>query len=351
MDDFDEGFLAQGYHFILCEQLEGLRFQRDRGYDLAIGMIENVQRAIAQHASAGRLTGAGLSMTTAALHHAGIPASAELQTAIESSIAAEASTDPPSETEVAGLLEMIAEMCDGDPFLLIEQLAEAGHGMPVEARANMVVAMSAAGDATAREAAILMLLDPAPAIRDAVLAALERGAHAISSVTLRRRSRCETGFRPTCVAGSTASCERRAPEVSNARPGPRVPRTRFQASGLDGSGAQTALIVSSVGRRKRLTSMLFKRGLRDVWIGAPQSARELASVLSKAGREVVLMPVSQGYLDRIVCHGMQLALDAGVCPPVGLLQAAELVGAAHGSRNARIGVSFSPRWSPTFRRH
>ena len=105
-------------------------------------------------------------MTTAALHHAGIPASAELQTAIESSIAAEASTDPPSETEVAGLLEMIAEMCDGDPFLLIEQLAEAGHGMPAEARANMVVAMSAAGDATAREAAILMLLDPAPTIRD-----------------------------------------------------------------------------------------------------------------------------------------------------------------------------------------
>ena len=173
-DVSDNEFLAQGYHFILCQQLEGLRFQRDRGYDLAIGIIENVQRAIAQHASAGRLTGAGLSMTTAALHHAGIPASAELQAAIESSIAAEASADPPSETEVGGLLEMIAEMCDGDPFLLIEQLAEAGHGMPAEARANMVVAMSAAGDATAREAAILMLLDPAPAILDAVLAALER---------------------------------------------------------------------------------------------------------------------------------------------------------------------------------
>ena len=41
------------------------------------------------------------------------------------------------------------------------------------------------------------------------------------------------------------------------------------------------------------------------------------------------MPVSRSYLDRIVCHGMQLALDAGVCPPVGLLQAAELIGVAH----------------------
>jgi len=52
-EDSDDAFLAQAYHFILCEQLEGLRFQRDRGYDLAIGIIENVQRAIAQHASAG----------------------------------------------------------------------------------------------------------------------------------------------------------------------------------------------------------------------------------------------------------------------------------------------------------
>jgi len=329
VDDSDEGFLAQGYHFILCEQLEGLRFQRDRGYDLAIGMIENVQRAIAQHASAGRLTGAGLSMTTAALHHAGIPASAELQTAIESSIAAEASTDPPSETEVAGLLEMIAEMCDGDPFLLIEQLAEAGHGMPVEARANMVVAMSAAGDATAREAAILMLLDPEPTIRAAVLAALERGAHVISPLTLRRLI-ATRNWLPADLRGRIDGVVRtaRAAGVECAT-WPAGSSDTIQASGLDGSGAQTALIVSSVGRRKCLTSMLFKRGLRDVWIGAPQSARELASVLSKAGREVVLMPVSHGYLDRIVCHGMQLALDAGVCPPVGLLQAAELVGAAH----------------------
>src|ERR1041384_1068795 len=75
--------LTLGYQYLLQRQLESLRFQKDRGYDLAIGMIENFQRAVTNHATAGRLQGAGLSLVMSTLHQAGIPPSADLKAAIE----------------------------------------------------------------------------------------------------------------------------------------------------------------------------------------------------------------------------------------------------------------------------
>jgi hypothetical protein len=328
-DETDEAFLAQAYHFILGEQLEALRFQRDRGYDLATGIIENVQRAIARHAAEGRLAGAGLSMVTSVLHHAGIPASVELQAAIESSIQAEASAAPPSLNEVAGLIEMISEICDGDPFLPIQQLAEAGHALPGEARVSMVVAMSAAGDAAAREAATLLLLDHDTATRAAVLAALERGAQTITPVTMRRLIAMRNWL-PEDLRGRIDGVVRTARAAGIACASwTDVHVDQIQASGVDGSGAQTVLLVSPDGRRKRLTSILFKCGVREAWSAPPQSPREVAAVVTEAAREVALMPVSRGYLDRIVRHGIQLTLDGGASPPAGLLQAAETIGAPH----------------------
>jgi hypothetical protein len=200
--------------------------------------------------------------------------------------------------------------------------------MPAEARANMIVAMSAAGDATAREAAALILLDPEPGVRHEVIAALESEAAKISPLTMRRLIATRNWF-PADLRGRIDGIVRRARAAGvECATWPAGAVDSIQASGLDGSSAQTALIVTSAGRRKRLTSILFKHGLRDAWTSGPQTARELAAVFSNATRDVMLRPVSRGYLDRIVRHGIQLALEGGSCPPVGLLQAAELVGAA-----------------------
>ena len=324
-----DGPLAQGYHHLLCGQLESLRFQRDRGYDLATGILENVQRAIATHVSAERLAGEGLSLVLTALHQAAVPPSVELQAAIEKSIATEAMAEPASISEVAALLSMVVDTCEGDAFRLVDMLAEAGHALPVEPRAKMAAVMSVSDDPTAREAGTLMLLDPHPTIRRAVIVALESDAASISPLSMRRLIATRNWHPPDergRIDGIVRAARARGIECAS-WPDGRV--DTIMSSGIDGSGAQTSLIVSPTGRRKCLSSILFKHGLRDAWTGEPQTERELAKMFSELGPDVTMTAVSRTYLDRIVCHGIQLRLDRGECPPASLLQLAEILGAAN----------------------
>lgn len=322
----DESPLTYGYQFLLQGQLESLRFQRDRGYDVAIGMIENFQRAVASHAIAGRLRGEALSLVAAALHQAGIPASADLTAAIKDTI--EDVPETPDAQILTGLIDSIVDACDGNAFALVNSLAEAAHGMPPELRASMAVALAMSPSAVARQAAVLMLLDPEPAIRSAVAATLESLAASVSPLSMRRLIAMRN-WRPQAERAEIDKVVRAARAKG-------IDCAAWDAGGaeeilstaLDGSGAQTCLIVSPVGRRKRLSSILFKNGLRDAWCGPPESKSQLEKMLSRAAHDVDLMRVSRGYLDRIVRHGIEVGLGAGTRPPAGLLEVAEALGGA-----------------------
>jgi hypothetical protein len=327
--DGRESSETYGYQYLLQGQLQSLRFERDRGYDVAIGMIENFQRAVAEHATEGRLRGTDLSLVTGTLHQAGIPASAALTAAVEESIAAVPEGFGMSEAQMLReLTGSIVEACEGNAFLIVSSLAEAAHAMPPEFRAAIAPALIISPTAVAREAAVLMLLDPEPTVRAAAAAILERQSASLSPISVRRliamrnwRPEAERPQIDKIVRTARAKgIECAAWDAGGAE--------QILSSGLDGSFAQTCLIVSPAGQRKRLSSILCKRGLRDALCAPPESKSQLQKMLAAAADDVDLKRVSRQYLDRIVRHGIQVGLDAGICPPASLLEVAEALGGA-----------------------
>lgn len=324
--NYGDDDLTHGYLYLLGRQLENLRFQTDRGYDAAIGLVDEFQRAVADHVGAGRLGGTLLSMVSSALHQAQIPVSAELKAALQDSL--EAPRELRGLGQLSELLDSIVDGCEGDPFQITSMLTETAHGLPPELRCGMAATLALSPNDITREAAVLMLLDPAPYVRGAVIAALESKPASVSPVSLRRLIAMRN-WRPQAERGKIDEVVRavraKGTECASAEPSRAE---EFFASGIDGSGAQTGLVVSSAGRRKQLSSILLKHGLRDAMTGAPQTGRELTQTLAQAADDVVLLAVSRRYLDQAICHHLQVGIDAGMLPPGDLLQVAERIGGA-----------------------
>ena len=74
--------IALGYLYLIQGQLERIRFRSERGYEDAVRLIEEFQRAVADLAITGRIEAQALSMVTSVLHMAGIEASAELHAGV-----------------------------------------------------------------------------------------------------------------------------------------------------------------------------------------------------------------------------------------------------------------------------
>jgi hypothetical protein len=319
--------LATGHLLLLQCQLERIRYRRDRGYEDATRLIERFQHVVADLTVAGRIDGQALSMLASALQQAGIAASAELSAAMTR--CAEHFTPDVTPNDFTPMLEEVAKQCDNDPYLVVSMLAETGHAMPAQARASMATMQAQSTNAVAREAAVLLLLDPEPAVRQTAAAELQAGVRKLSPDSLRRliamrNWRPETERHIVDEIGRAA----RAKGIDCA-PWQNGSAEAILASGLDGSGAQGFLIVSPAGRGKRLSSVLLKNGVRDAWTAPPESQRQTRAALAYAAFETSMIPVSRDYFDRAVRHHLQLGLALEALPPAGLLQVAEAVGGAH----------------------
>ena len=319
--------IALGYLYLIQGQLERVRFRSERGYEDAARLIEEFQRAVADLAVTGRIDAQALSMVTSVLHMAGIEASAELHAGVtqfaENVLPL---AIPPDFTDA--MADMVAE-CEGDPFQLAGALAEAGHAIPAEARILMAIEQIRSTNAALREAAILYLLDGEPTLRRAVASELLASrAASLSPESLRRligmRNWCPEKERPAVDAIIRAV---RAKGIDCAA-WPQGGAGTIYASGIDGSGAQGFLIVSPVGQKVQISSVLLKSGVRDAWSAPPASKREVQSTLALAATETSMRPVSRKYFDRILRHHLQVGLAAGILPPAGLLQVAETIGHA-----------------------
>ena len=317
--------LASGYLFLVQGLLERLRFRTDRGYEDAAQLIAEFQRRTAGLAAAGRIDGRALALLAGALHQAKIAASSELAAATAQADFTRAGDLP---ADIGAAFDAIVDSCHGDPFLLAGSLAETGHAMPAEARAELVAALARSDNAGARDAAVLFLLDPDPTVRRAVAAALEAVAAKLSPGSVRRliavRNWRPDDEQPLVDAVVRAA---RAGGIDCAQL--KTGRAELiVASAIDGSGAQGFLIVSPAGRRKRTSSLLVKNGLRDAWSGEPESLQQIDVMLAGVADEQPMMPVSRAYLDRVVRHHLAVGLAQGVVPPAGLLQVAETLGGA-----------------------
>jgi hypothetical protein len=319
--------LAIGYLFLLQRLLEHLRYRADCGYADASQLIVDFQADVVAQVEAGNVDGGMLAFVGGALHQSKIPASPELAAASTNQLV-DGSQDRPLPTDVHAALAGILEACDGDPFLAVGSLTESGHAMPAETRTAMAVGLALAGIPEARGAAVLFLLDPNSTARRAVARALAQVAASLTSTEVRRLIAMRN-WRPENERAEVDTVIRKARAAGiDCAPWEAGSTEAIVATAIDGATAQTFLLISPVGRKKRISSILIKGGIADAWSGEPESRREIEMHLAAAGIETPTLAVSRSYLDRIVAHQLALSIEKGEAPSYGLLQVAEVIGGA-----------------------
>jgi hypothetical protein len=200
--------------------------------------------------------------------------------------------------------------------------------MPAETRSAMAVGLALAGIPEARGAAVLFLLDPNSTARRAVAGALAQVAASLTSTEVRRLIAMRN-WRPENERAEVDTVIRKARAAGiDCAPWEAGSTEAIVATAIDGATAQAFLLISPVGRKKRISSILIKGGIADAWSGEPESRREIEMHFAAAGMETPTIAVSRSYLDRIVAHQLALSIEKGEAPSYGLLQVAEVIGGA-----------------------
>jgi hypothetical protein len=317
--------LAIGYLFLLQRLLEHLRYRTDRGYADAAKLIADFQADVVAQVEAGNVDGRMLAFVGGALHQSKIPASPELAAA-SARQPVDPDEDGPLPTDVHAALAGILEACDGDPFLAVGSLVESGHAMPAETRGALAVGMALAGIPEARGAAALFLLDPNSTVRRTVAGALAQVAASLTPTEVRRLIAMRN-WRPENERAEVDAVIRKA-RAAGIDCAPWAPGSTesIVATAVDGATAQGFLLISPLGRKKRISSVLVKGGIADAWSGELESRRQIEMSLAAVGMEAPTLVVSRSYLDRIVAHELALSIEKRGAPPFGLLQVAETIG-------------------------
>ena len=319
--------LAIGYLFLLQRLLEHLRYRTDRGYADASQLIADFQADVVAQVEAGNVDGRMLAFVGGALHQSKIPATPEFAAA-SAKQPLDRDEDGPLPADVHAALAGILEACDGDPFTTVGALTETGHAMPVEARGALAGALALAGNAGARGAAVLFLLDPNSTVRRAVARALAQVAASLTPIEVRRLIAMRN-WRPENERAEVDAVIRKARAAGiDCAPWEAGGIEAIVATAIDGATAQGLLLISPAGRKKRISSVLTKGGIADAWSGEPESRRQIEMSLAAAGMDTPTLAVSRSYLDRIVAHELALSIEKREAPPFGLLQVAETIGGA-----------------------
>jgi hypothetical protein len=268
-----------------------------------------------------------LTLVAGALHQSKIPESQELAAA-SAKHPFDQDEGGPLPSDVRAALADILDACDGDPFMAVRSLVETGHAMPVEARGALAGALALAGSPEGRGAAVLFLLDPNSAVRRAVAGALAQVA-ALLTPTEVRRLIAMRNWRPENERAEVDAVIRKARAAGiDCAPWEAGRIETLVATAVDGATAQGFLLISPVGRKKRISSVLIKGGIADAWSGEPELRRQIEMSLAAAGMDTPTLAVSRSYLDRIVAHELALSIEKREAPPFGLLQVAETIGGA-----------------------
>src|SRR5229473_324375 len=323
--------LAIGYLFLLQRLLEHLRYRTDSSYEDAARLLSDFQADVVVQVEAGHVDGRMLAFVGGALQQSKIPASPELAAASAKYAMEHGAGQNERElvaADVRAAVGGILEACGGDPFMAVGSLIESGHAMPAETRGALAGALALAGLPEARGAAVLFLLDPASAVRRVVAGALAQVAASLTPTEVRRLIAMRN-WRPENERAEVDAVIRKARAAGiDCAPWEAGSIEAIVATTVDGATAQGFLLISPVGRKKRISSVLTKGGIADAWSGEPESRRQIEMSLAAAGMDTPTLAVSRKYLDRIMAHELALSIEKRESPPFGLLQVAETIGGA-----------------------
>ena len=328
--------LVTACRWLLANQLELIRYKLERDHDWAGVLLTAYQARLINIGRALSLGNQDWFALVNLLNVAKVPIQPEMaealaRTALDATPSGE--TLPPHEipAEVSRLVDELGRSVK-DPFRVVEGLAEIGMLMPLELRAYLTQELGLSPHAVLREAVPLLLLDPAPAVRQAAAAVLEQIAapQTFSPVMLRRTLL----LRNWIPEGERAAIDRvvrkaRVKGVECAQ-WPPAPALAVESTVVDGSGAQNLILTTTGGHDGLFAGILLKQGfgVRDAWCDLSVPRREIARALKESRGEMSRRATGRDHLDTVVQHHIAQGLMSGHLPLLPMIEIAEAIGAA-----------------------
>lgn len=327
-----ESKLVEAYHRLLSMQLQFVRFRQDRGWEWADAMLQTFQRRLIELGSNAMMPRDDLFAMASAMTEARVPVSDTVQTALaEAGFTAE-ETAPPDDMlrTLRSFMDDLAGMVSS-PFDVVQTMKSSGAMMPAKVRAFMATEMALSPHQVLRDAAPMMLLDEDPVVRRAAAAAMSQTARpdTMSSETLRRAISLRNWIPPADRADLDAAIRtaRLAGVEIGAWPAP-LPDLEYHASTIDGTGAQSILMVGRSGKKSLFAGILLRHGtgVIDAWVDQALPRNNISKLLREAQMSAPFTRVDKTYVDQMVQHAIGTNVQHGTMPPELLLQLAELTG-------------------------
>lgn len=323
--------LCSAMIFMIGEALNEVRMALESNpAGAAIHVVAEVRRTLAEAAESDRLPPELLMALATQFAAAKLEMGNELRAIVEAASKRMAGQgSPPGPEDIAEHYAALASALGNDPFLIHGQLSEQLAAFPDEQRVVVISSFVTSEVASMREAALGWLLDPSAFVAKHVAQGLATAAKhgALSAESVERivlmRPWLEESVQATLDAAVRA-CRQRGmqPAVK-----PTAQIGAVIASGCDGAGAQTVLVIVKRGRKLALASLLVKQGfgVRDAWVREDLSRREIDQLLAEIGHQLDSFDASPEIVQAIVAHRLAENLDRKEPPPFGLVQFLEAV--------------------------
>jgi hypothetical protein len=325
--------LIQGYVVLLATSLERMRHGVEQGQAAAIDRAARLRKHVQDLAEAGRIAAPQLHLVLAQFAAAKLEMGDALRDAMQRLMQKEMGSTAAADVDAIGNeMANLARQLGGDPFAMHGVLDESVEAAPEDLRAKVAVAAFDQRETAVHEAALGFLLNGSrlarAALAEAVALAAARGL--VTPTMLRRliamRSWLPAADQPA-VDAAIGACRKAGIDCAT---WPETTALQILASGVDGSGAQTVLVVAGTGRKCLLSGLLLKHGIgvRDAWVRRGVTKAEVREIVSDVGGEIALAPTSPDYVALATRHFLAVNGRSGVMPPFGLLDFAETVGLA-----------------------
>ena len=319
------------YSHLLGHALEQLRYAVDRESPDAMGFVERLRSHLFETAISARVSPPILLLILHQFASAKLEMGNELRLVMQSMVEA----DSESRDKVAPgawgdhLAEMVEEF-DGDEFAIHACLEETATALPEDMRCDFVLTTLAEPDPVLREAVLGFLCSPWSDVRFKIAETLAQAApHEVVSPVMHRRS---IAIRDWLPAEQRSALDRvieacRANDVARAD-WPAVKQARVLATGIDGSGAHSIMIIVPEGRKHTIASALGKvgAGVRDAWVKRGVTNAEMRDIERRFSTEAFLAPTTSDYGTTMLKSFLAMNVAAGTMPPFGLLAVAEAAG-------------------------
>ena len=325
--------LICAYALLLVHGLELLRYDVERHLPATVALVGRLRAHLLARGAKGRIDSATLLTVLQQFAAAKLDMGDELRELMQRLIAEEAElrgdADDDDDVVASQLAGIVRELGD-DPFTVLAQFADNAEAMPADVRVEFAMVTLADKEPAVREVALGFLANGSSLVRMKLAEALTLAApRGLVSPTMLRRMIAMRNWLPEAerpaLDGAIEAC--RASGVACA-PWPKADAGKVLASGIDGAGAQTVIVVLPAGNKRTVAGVLLKQGVgvRDIWVHRRMRKPEYTHLLQHLQDQVTVGPSSMAYVGDAVRGFLAANLQSGVMPPFGLLGFAETIG-------------------------